>query len=150
MNRRLSTLLTALPVTAVLAAPPVLACTSMLVSKGATKDGETLMTYAADAHELYGELYYTPARRHAPGALRDIIEWDTGKFLGRIPQPSATDSVVGNMNEHQVSIGESTWGGRKELEAPAGIIDYGSLMYIGLERSKTARVAILVMTGLVA
>ena len=150
MNRRLSNLLTALPVTAVLAAPPVLACTSMLVSKGATKDGETLMTYAADAHELYGELYYTPARRHAPGATRDIIEWDTGKFLGRIPQPPSTYSVVGNMNEHQVSIGESTWGGRKELEAPAGIIDYGSLIYIALERAKTAREAIQVMTSLVA
>ncbi|MCP3100587.1 C69 family dipeptidase [Myxococcus sp. K15C18031901] len=150
MTRRLATLLTALPVSAALVAPPVLACTSMLVNKGATADGATLMTYAADAHELYGELYYTPARRHAANAQRDIIEWDTGKFLGRIPEAPATYSVVGNMNEHQVSIGESTFTGRKELEGPAGIVDYGSLIYIALERSKTAREAIQVMTGLVA
>ncbi|WP_163863985.1 dipeptidase [Myxococcus eversor] len=150
MNRRLPRLLTALPVSAALVAPPVLACTSMLVNKGATADGATLMTYAADAHELYGELYYTPARRHAEGAWRDIIEWDTGKHLGRIPEAPVTYSVVGNMNEHQLSIGESTFSGRKELEAPAGIVDYGSLIYIALERSKTAREAISVMTKLVA
>jgi dipeptidase len=150
MNRRLCHLLTALPVTAALVAPPVLACTSMLVNKGATTDGATLMTYSADAHELYGELYYTPARRHAPGAMRDIIEWDTGKFLGRIPEAPVTYSVVGNMNEHQLSIGESTFTGREELEGPAGIIDYGSLIYIALERAKTAREAIQVMTSLVA
>ncbi|MBZ4416154.1 dipeptidase [Myxococcus sp. RHSTA-1-4] len=150
MNRRLSHLLTALPVTAALVAPPVLACTSMLVNKGATTDGATLMTYSADAHELYGELYYTPARRHGPGAMRDIIEWDTGKFLGRIPEAPVTYSVVGNMNEHQLSIGESTFTGREELEGPAGIIDYGSLIYIALERAKTAREAIQVMTRLVA
>lgn len=150
MNRRLSHLLTALPVTAALVAPPVLACTSMLVNKGATTDGATLMTYSADAHELYGELYYTPARRHAPGAMRDIIEWDTGKFLGRIPEAPVTYSVVGNMNEHQLSIGESTFTGREELEGPAGIVDYGSLIYIALERAKTAREAIQVMTSLVA
>jgi len=150
MTRRLASLLTALPVSAALVAPPVLACTSMLVNKGATADGATLMTYAADAHELYGELYYTPARRHAAGAQRDIIEWDTGKFLGRIPEAPVTYSVVGNMNEHQLSIGESTFTGRKELEGPAGIIDYGSLIYIALERSRTAREAIQVMTTLVA
>lgn len=150
MNRRIPALLAALPVTVTLAAPPALACTSMLVSKGATADGATLMTYSADSHELYGELYYTPARRHEPGAQRDIIEWDTGKFLGKIPEAPVTYSVVGNMNEHQLSIGESTFGGRKELEAPAGVIDYGSLIYIALERSKTAREAIQVMTRLVA
>ncbi|GHG94999.1 C69 family dipeptidase [Comamonas sp. JC664] len=150
MNRRLTNLLTAVPLTAALVAPPVLACTSMLVSKGATTDGATFVTYAADAHELYGELYYTPARHHAPGAMRDIVEWDTGKFLGRIPQPAATYSVVGNMNEHQLSIGESTFGGREELAGPAGIIDYGSLIYTTLERAKTAREAIQVMTTLVA
>jgi dipeptidase len=122
----------------------------MLVSKGATADGATFITYNADSHELYGELYYTPARRHEPGAQRDIIEWDTGKFLGKIPEAPVTYSVVGNMNEHQLSIGESTFGGRKELEEPAGIIDYGSLIYIALERAKTAREAIQVMTQLVA
>ena len=150
MTRRISQLVPVLAVSTGLVAPAALACTSMLVTKGATSDGSTFMTYAADAHELYGELYYTPARRHAAGAQRDIIEWDTGKFLGRIPQPAATYSVVGNMNEHQLSIGESTFTGRKELEGPAGIIDYGSLIYIALERAKTAREAIKVMTDLVA
>ncbi|MHB0972225.1 MAG: dipeptidase [Thermoanaerobaculia bacterium] len=128
--------------------PEVDACTNILVTKGASADGSTMITYAADSHELYGELYYTPARSHAPGTLRDVVEWDTGKFLGRIPQPAQTYSVVGNMNEHQVAIGETTFGGRKELEGPAGIVDYGSLMYIALERSKTAREAIKVMTSL--
>ncbi|MFY0583299.1 dipeptidase [Cystobacter fuscus] len=117
-----------------------------MVSKGASADGSTFITYAADSHELYGELYYTPARRNAPGAWRDIIEWDTGKFLGRIKEVPVTWSVVGNMNEHQLSISESTFTGRKELEAPTGIIDYGSLIYIALERAKTAREAIQVMT----
>ncbi|RYZ32391.1 MAG: dipeptidase, partial [Myxococcaceae bacterium] len=129
MNRFASTLFTALPLTAALVAPVADACTSMLVTKGATTDGSTFITYSADAHELYGELYYTPARRHAAGAQRDIVEWDTGKFLGRIKELPATYSVVGNMNEHQLSISESTFTGRKELEGPAGIIDYGSLIY---------------------
>ncbi|RJS25011.1 dipeptidase [Corallococcus sp. H22C18031201] len=150
MTQRLFTFLAALPVTAALVAPAADACTSMLVTKGATTDGATLITYAADSHELYGELYYTPARRHAAGAMRDIIEWDTGKFLGRIPEAPVTYSVVGNMNEHQLSISESTFTGRKELEAPTGIIDYGSLIYIALERARTAREAIQVMTTLVA
>lgn len=146
----MTALLTALTGTATLIAPPALACTSMLVSKGATADGATFITYNADSHELYGELPYTPARHHGPKALRDIYEWDTGKFLGRIPEVPVTYAVVGNMNEHQVSIGESTFEGRKELEGPAGIIDYGSLMAIALERAKTAREAIQVMTRLVA
>jgi dipeptidase len=128
---------------------PANACTNILVTKGASADGSTMITYAADSHELYGELYFTPARNHAPGALRDIVEWDTGTFLGRIPQPAKTYSVVGNMNEFQVAIGETTFTGRKELEGPAGIVDYGSLMYIALERAKTAREAISVMTSLV-
>lgn len=127
------------------ASPDARACTNILVTKGASADGSTMITYAADSHELYGELYYTPARVHAPGAMREIIEWDTGKFLGRIPQPAQTYSVVGNMNEHQVAIGETTFGGREELKGPSGIIDYGSLMYIALERSKTAREAVEVI-----
>ncbi|XXF75656.1 C69 family dipeptidase [Myxococcaceae bacterium GXIMD 01537] len=150
MKRTPSTLLAALPLSAALVAPAALACTSMLVSKGASTDGSTVITYSADSHELYGELYYTPARRHAAGAQRDIIEWDTGKFLGRIPEAPVTYSVVGNMNEHQLTISESTFTGRKELETPAGIVDYGSLIYIALERAKTAREAIQVMTDLVA
>jgi dipeptidase len=150
MTRLLTTLLSTLVLVALLAAPRARACTNVLVTKGASADGSTLVTYAADAHELYGELYYTPARRHPAGATRDIIEWDTGKFLGRIPEAPVTYSVVGNMNEHQLTIAESTFGGRKELEGAAGIIDYGSLIYITLERAKTAREALQVMTSLVA
>jgi dipeptidase len=133
----------------VLTAAPASPCTSILVSRGATTDGSTMITYAADSHTLYGELYMTPAGVHAPGALRDVIEWDTGKFLGRIPQAPVTYQTIGNMNEHQVAITESTWGGRKELAGPAGIIDYGSLIWIALERSKTAREAIRTMAALV-
>jgi dipeptidase len=131
-----------------LVAPDALACTSILVTKGASADGSTMITYAADSHDLYGELYFTPAGVHPFGAMREIVEWDTGKTLGRIPQAPATYQVVGNMNEMQVAITESTWGGRKELKGPAGIIDYGSLIWIALERSKTAREAVEVMAKL--
>lgn len=127
-----------------------LACTNFLVTKGASVDGSTMITYAADSHTLYGELYFQPAQDHPEGALRDIYEWDTGKFLGRIPQPLHTYSVVGNMNEFQVAIGETTFGGREELAKQSGaIMDYGSLIYVALQRAKTAREAIEVMTGLV-
>ncbi|MDY7230388.1 dipeptidase [Hyalangium rubrum] len=150
MIRPLSKFLPVLALSTGLVAPTALACTSLLVNQGATADGSTLITYSADSHELYGELYYTPARRNGPSAMRDIIEWDTGKFLGRIKEAPVTYSVVGNMNEHQLTIGESTFTGRKELEGPAGIVDYGSLIYVALERAKTAREAIKVMTDLVA
>ena len=126
------------------------ACTNFLISKGATIDGSTMITYAADSHTLYGELYYQPAQDYPAGALRDIYEWDTGKFLGRIPQPAHTNSVIGNMNEFQVSIGETTFGGREVLFKQSGaIMDYGSLIYVALQRAKTAREAIEVMTSLV-
>lgn len=131
-----------------LVAPDALSCTSILVTKGASADGATFITYAADSHELYGELYFTPAGVHPFGTMREVVEWDTGKTLGRIPQVPVTYQVVGNMNEHQVAIAESTWGGRKELKGPAGIVDYGSLIWIALERSKTAREAVEVMTKL--
>lgn len=108
-----------------------------------------MITYAADSHTLYGELYFRPAREYPAGTMLDIVEWDTGDFLGRIPQVPRTLSVVGNMNEHQVSIGETTFGGRPELVDTTGIIDYGSLMYIALQRARTAREAIHVMTSLV-
>ncbi len=125
-------------------------CTNFLVTKGATIDGSTMITYAADSHSLYGELYFQPAQEHPEGAMRDIYEWDTGKYLGKIPQPSRTYSVVGNMNEYQVAIGETTYGGREELSSQEGsIMDYGSLMYVALQRAKTAREAIRVMTDLV-
>jgi dipeptidase len=130
--------------------PQATACTNYLVTKGASADGSTMITYAADSHVLYGELYYTPAGKHPPGAKLDVYEWDTGKYLGQIDQVPETYSVAGNMNEHQVSIGETTWGGREELHDPNAIVDYGSLMYIALQRARTAREAITVMTDLVA
>lgn len=134
----------------VAATASVEACTNFLITKGASTDGSVLITYAADSHTLYGELYFTPARKHLPGEMRKVYEWDTGKYLGEIPQPPETYTVVGNMNEHQVAIGETTWGGRKELSDPKAIMDYGSLMYIALQRARTAREAIQVMTDLVA
>ncbi len=127
------------------------ACTNLLAGKKATTDGSVMVTYAADSHNLFGELINTPAADHPKGAMRRIIEWDTSKPLGEIPEVAHTYNVVGNINEHQVAIGESTWGGRKELQDTTGqsIIDYGSLIQIALERSKTAREAIDVMTSLV-
>ena len=124
------------------------ACTSLIAAKGATADGSVMVTYAADSHNLYGELYRQPAADHAPGTMRPVIEWDTNKRLGEIPEVAHTYSTVGNMNEHGLVIAESTWGGREEL-AGTGLIDYGSLIYITLQRAKTAREAIKVMTGLV-
>ncbi len=126
------------------------ACTNFLFTKSTTKDGSTAITYAADSHVLYGELYYWPATDWPAGSMVDIYEWDTGKFLGQIPQVSHTYNVVGNMNEHQLAIGETTYGGRSELHhQPGAIIDYGSLIYLTLQRAKNAREAIVVMTGLV-
>ena len=126
------------------------ACTNFLITKGATKDGSTMITYAADSHTLYGELYFYPAADYAEGSMLDITEWDTGKYLGKIPQVRHTFQVVGNMNEYQLVIGETTFGGRKELEKQSGaIMDYGSLIYIALQRSRTAREAIMIMTDLV-
>lgn len=141
----------ALVLACVLATPrPSDACTSILVAKGATADGSTFLTYAADSHEIYGDLPLHPAATYSPGAQREVIEWDTGKFLGRIPQPAATYHVVGHINEHQVAIGETTFGGRKELVDPEGKIDYGTLMFVALERARSAREAIQVITSLVA
>ena len=127
-----------------------IACTNFLVTPGASVNGTAMITYAADAHVLYGELYFRPAADYPPGTLLDVYEWDTDKFLGRIPQLSHTYSVVGNMNEHQVAIGETTYGGRSELRDSTGIIDYGSLIYITLQRARTAREAIKIMGELVA
>lgn len=126
------------------------ACTNFLLTKGATKDGSTMITYSADSHVLYGELYHWPAGTWPAGTMIDVYEWDTGKYLGKIPQAARTYNVVGNMNEFQLAIGETTFGGREELWHQKGaIIDYGSLIYLTLQRAKTAREAILVMTELV-
>ena len=125
------------------------ACTGLLVGKKASVDGSVMISYAADSHTLYGELYRWPAATWPKGTMLDIIEWDTHKPLGQIPQVEQTYSVVGNMNEHQVAITESTFGGRPELVDTTGIMDYGSLIYVTLQRSKTAREAIRIMTDLV-
>lgn len=127
---------------------PGQACTNFLVTKGASTDGSTMVTYAADSHVLYGELYHWPAAQWPSGTMLEVREWDTGKYLGRIPQAKETYSVIGNMNEYQLVIGETTYGGRSELQNPDGIIDYGSLIYITLQRARTAREAIETMVDL--
>jgi len=118
------------------------ACTNVIVSKGASADGSCMVSYAADSHVLFGELYYHPAANWKKGSMLQIIEWDTYKPLGQISQVSHTYQTVGNMNEHQLIIGETTFGGREELADPAGIMDYGSLIYVTLQRARTAREAI--------
>jgi len=126
------------------------ACSNFLITKGATIDGSSMISYSADSHTLFGELYYWPAATYPAGSLLSVYEWDTGKFMGKIKQAAQTYNVVGNMNEHQVAIGETTFGGREELVDTAAIMDYGSLIYIALQRSKTAREAIQVITSLIA
>ena len=126
-----------------------MACTNFVVGKDASVDGSTMVSYAADSYSLYGFLRHSPSADYPEGAVREVKDWDTGKPLCTIPQVAHTYNVVGNMNEHQLTIGETTWGGRPELEIGEGI-DYGSLIYIALERCKTAREAIKCMTDLVA
>ena len=126
-----------------------LACTNMIVGKGASKDGSVIVSYSADSYGMFGQLYHFPAAKHGKDAMRKIYEWDSGKFLGEIKEAAETYNVIGNMNEHQVTIGETTFGGREELADPNGIMDYGSLIYVALQRSRTAKEAIKVMTDLV-
>lgn len=139
---------------ALMAAAPTTAdaCTNLIAAKGATTDGSVMMTYSADSHNLFGFLHHSPAAKHPKGSVRKIFEWDTNKPLGEIPEAEETYNVIGNMNEHQVVIGESTWGGRSELADTTGqaVMDYGSLIYVTLERAKTAREALDIMTDLVA
>ncbi|PKP34478.1 MAG: dipeptidase, partial [Bacteroidetes bacterium HGW-Bacteroidetes-15] len=125
------------------------ACTSYLVSKGATVDGSSLISYAGDSHIRYGQLYFRPRSTWPVGAMQTIYDRSSNRPLGQIPYPKETYQVVGFMNEHQVAIGESTFGGRSELEDSTGIIDWGSIMFLGLQRGKTAREAIKVMVELV-
>lgn len=124
------------------------ACTSLIATPGATANGSSMITYAADSHVLYGELYNQPAADHAAGTMRPVVDWDTRTPLGEIPEAAHTYATIGNMNEHGLTIAESTWGGREELKG-SGTIDYGSLIYITLQRARTAREAITVMTDLV-
>ena len=126
------------------------ACTNFLVTPGASVDGSSMVSYAADSHVLYGELYHYPAADYPEGAMREVVDWDSGKYLGKIPEASHTYNVVGNMNEWQLAIAETTYGGLPNLGNPEGLIDYGSLIYITLQRSKTAREAIKTMAELVA
>ena len=124
------------------------ACSNVLVTKGASADGSNIISYAADSHLLYGELYFRKAAAWKPGDMRRVDDWDSGKHLGYIPEIANTYQRVGNMNEHQLIIAETTYGGRPELEDPKGIMDYGSLIYIALERAKTAREAISIIVDL--
>ncbi len=126
----------------------VYSCTNFLIGKNASTDGSTIISYAADSYGMYGFLHFAPAADWPEGAVREVKDWDTGRPQGSIPQVAHTYSVVGNMNEHQVTIGETTWGGRSELWDTIGV-DYGSLIYIALERSRTAREAIEWMVALV-
>ncbi len=126
------------------------ACTNLMVTKAASADGSTMITYLADSHTLYGELFFTPRGVHQAGSLMDVYDLDSGKYLGQIKQVAATYQVLGNMNEYQLAIGETTFGGRGELTDPKGGVDYGSLMNLALQRAKTAREAIKVMADLTA
>ncbi|MEG1700122.1 MAG: C69 family dipeptidase, partial [Alistipes sp.] len=117
----------------------VAACTNFIVTKGASTDGSVMVTYAADSHSLFGALYHTAGGRHKAGTMLPVYEWDGGRYMCDIPQVEQTYSTVSNMNEHSLIIGETTYGGRAELADTTGRIDYGSLIYITLQRAKTAR-----------
>jgi dipeptidase len=137
---------------AALASPTADACTNLIITRGASTDGSVMVSYAADSHTLYGALYKhnAPRTNHPAGTMLKITEWDTGKPLGEIPQASVTYSTTGNMNEFGLIIGETTYGGLAELGDPNGIMDYGSLIYIALQRARTAREAIAVVADLAA
>lgn len=124
------------------------ACTNVIVTPGASADGSAMVSYSADSHWLYGELYFQAGGRWKAGAMRKIVEWDSFKPLGEIPQAARTYQRVGNMNVNQLAIGETTWGGRMELMDSTGIMDYGSLIYVALERAATAREAIKIIVDL--
>ena len=124
------------------------ACTNFIVGKKASVDGSVICSYNADSYGVFMKLAHYPAARHQQGDMRKIYDWDTNKYLGEIPEAAETYNVVGNINEWQVTIGETTYGGREEMVDSTGVIDYGSLIYIALQRSKTAREAVGVMTTL--
>ena len=134
--------------TVMMAGVYALACTNFIVGKKASVDGSVICSYNADSYGAFMWLYHYPAGKHAKGEMRKIYEWDTNKYLGEIPEAEETYNVVGNINEWQVTIGETTYGGREEMVDSTGVIDYGSLIYISLQRSKTAREAIQTMTTL--
>lgn len=133
---------------ALLGATAASACTNFIVGKKASADGSVICSYNADDYGMFIGLCHYPAGTHAKGEMRDIVDWDTHRYIGQIPEAPVTYNVIGNINEYQVSIGETTYGGREEMVDPKGGIDYGSLIYLGLQRSRTAREAIRVMTTL--
>lgn len=124
------------------------ACTNLIVGKKASVDGSVMCTYSADDYGMFQKLCHYPAQKHKKGDVRQIYDWDTNHYHGSIPEALETYNVVGNINEYQVTIGETTFGGREEMVDSTGIMDYGSLIYVALQRSKTAREAIRVMTTL--
>ncbi len=124
------------------------ACTNFIVGKKASVDGSVICSYNADDYGMFQGLCHYAAATHKPGEMRKIYDWDTGVYHGEIPEAPVTYNVIGNINEYQVTIGETTYGGREEMVDSTGIIDYGSLIYIGLQRSRTAREAIRTMTSL--
>lgn len=125
-----------------------IACTNFIVGKKASTDGSVICTYNADDYGMFQNLCHFAAATHQKGAMRQVYDWDTGEYHGEIPEASVTYNVIGNINEYQVTIGETTYGGRKEMIDPTGLLDYGSLIYITLQRSRSAREAISVMTTL--
>ena len=127
----------------------LMACTNLIVTRGASADGSTLVSYSADSYGMYGFLRHYQRGTHTSGTKRAIHDWDTGKYLGEIEEAPTTYNVIGNMNEYQVTIGETTFTGREELIDTMGVMDYGSLIYVALQRSRTAKEAIQVMTDLV-
>ena len=124
------------------------ACSNFIVGKKASVDGSVMCSYSADDYGMFQNLCHYPAAKHAKGEMRKIYDWDTNKYHGEIPEAAQTYSVIGNINEWQVTIAETTYGGREEMVDSTGIMDYGSLIYVALQRSKTAREAIKVMTAL--
>lgn len=148
MNKRATILCGAFMASAMALTQQSNACTNIIVTRGASKDNSAMVSYAADSHWLYGELYFHPAMDWKAGTMLNIVEWDTSKPLGQIPQAPHTYKTVGNMNEHQLIIGETTWGGRLELMDSTAIMDYGSLIYVALQRARTAREAIQVIVDL--
>jgi dipeptidase len=147
MKRKITILAAAL---LAMATPAADACTNLIVTRGASTDGSVMVSYAADSHQLYGALYKHTGAKHPAGTMLRVTEWDTGKYLGEIPQVAETYSTTGNMNQFGLIIGETTYGGLSELGDANGIMDYGSLIYIGLQRAKTAREAIAVIADLAA
>lgn len=126
-----------------------MACTNFIVGKKASVDGSVICSYSADSYGMFQGLKHQPAAKHPKGTMRQVYDWDTNKYGGEILEAEETYNVIGNINEWQVTIGETTFGGREEMVDTTGIIDYGSLIYITLQRAKTARQAIDIMTSLV-